>query len=76
MKNMHGAKWERVPDGWSAASFFGRVAIAGLCSYAELANGLLGVADVFEMHRMLDYRDCTRLKAEHEMKRKRSAPQR
>jgi hypothetical protein len=36
---------------------FSRICCAGLCSYADVVTGRVGVSDVFEMLLMLDWRD-------------------
>ena len=50
----------KVPAGWEYESFFGRVVMAGLCRYLELREGGVSIPAVFEMFRLLDWKDyCT-----------------
>lgn len=46
-----------VPAGWELYSFFGRLVNAGLCSYEALLSDELAIADIFAMHRILDWKD-------------------
>ncbi len=50
----------KVPPGWECESFFGRIVVAGLCRYGELRSGDISIPTVFEMFRLLDWKDyCT-----------------
>lgn len=64
MRGVRGGYGVTVPDGWSKASFFGRLVTEGMCSYDKLVDGTLSANDVFEMHRMLDFKLYCDLKAQ------------
>ena len=66
MEGVPGGEWVEVPEDWERIAFFGRLLEAGLCRHESLvrepADGGFGLAEVFGLQRMLDwrmYRDLT-----------------
>lgn len=57
MTGLLGAGTVPVPEKWRRESFFGRLVVKGLCSYAYLASSDTPVKNVFGLLRMLDFDD-------------------
>ncbi|MDR1534724.1 MAG: hypothetical protein LBU64_06435 [Planctomycetota bacterium] len=60
LDDLPGGEWLEVPEGWEGISFFGRLVNAGVCRLRDLtrepAEGGLTVREVFDLHRMLDWK--------------------
>jgi hypothetical protein len=58
---MSGYEYVDSPEGWGGIAFFARLVNAGVCGIGELARppatGGLTIRQVFDLHRMLDWRD-------------------
>lgn len=65
MKNIAGGEYIDIPDGWGKTSFFGRLIESGACQYESLVRepqaGGLTIRQVFDLMRMLDWRDYKRM---------------
>lgn len=65
--------WRSVEPEFAEISFFGRLVDAGACRYTELVDGTLSIQNVFDMHRMLDYREAEKFRQYEAMKQKQEA---
>lgn len=63
MRKVSGMGGVTIPDGWESAALFGRLVTAGVCGYEYLRSVTTTPRDVFQMLRMLDFRDYCELKA-------------
>lgn len=70
---MSGHEFVGIPDGWHEIAFFARLVNAGICKYESLvaapADGGLTVAQVFDLQRMLDWRDYCEMAATERRRR-------
>lgn len=61
MRGVTGGEYIDIPEGWGETAFFGRLIEAGACRYESLVrepgDGGLTMRQVFDLHRMLDWRD-------------------